>query len=130
MTYNEFIPFAVWAAGICGCLLFSSAIAYIWLEWVYDNEMRKDHPLKKMWNSECSDHRLSYVPIGFIMSLFFFAVVFILACAGYWAVVFYPVTLSVLLLALLSFLARMAVRHRKMFDEHVEDKDAHSGKTD
>ena len=39
---------------------------------------------------------------------------------------FYHVLIPILSLFLLAHLARFARRHKKMFDDHVKDKDAHS----
>lgn len=41
------------------------------------------------------------------------------------AFTFYPVTIGVLTSLALAFLTRMARRHKKLFDKHVTDKDAH-----
>jgi hypothetical protein len=41
------------------------------------------------------------------------------------AVTAYPITIGVLTVLLLAHLARFSRRHKKMFDEHIEDKNAH-----
>lgn len=41
------------------------------------------------------------------------------------AVTIYPVTLAALTLFLLARLARFARRHKKLFDKHIKDPDAH-----
>ena len=38
---------------------------------------------------------------------------------------FYPIVLSVLLFFVFAMLARFSRRHKKLFDKHIEDKDAH-----
>jgi hypothetical protein len=39
---------------------------------------------------------------------------------------FYPVTLAFLCVALIAWVARFSRRHKKLFDKHVVDKDAHN----
>lgn len=41
------------------------------------------------------------------------------------AVTFYPVTLAAVTLLLMARLARFARRHKKLFDKHIKDPDAH-----
>jgi type IV secretory pathway TrbD component len=121
MTFNEFIPYAFWTGGIAGILVVLSSISYIWLEWVFDGELDDGNILKHMWggDDDC-----------FAMSLFCGVLILVAgvvaAAMVFVAVKFYAVTLSILLLMLISYLARMAIRHRKLFDKHVVDKEAHS----
>lgn len=39
---------------------------------------------------------------------------------------FYPIVLAVLILATIAWVARFSRRHKKLFDKHIQDKDAHS----
>jgi hypothetical protein len=50
---------------------------------------------------------------------------FLLPASVLIAAKFYAVTLIILVVMLIAYLARMVIRNQKMFDEHVKDKKAH-----
>jgi len=63
------------------------------------------------------------IPLGsypYIIISFLFAPIF---CV--FAIKAYPVTIGIATALLLAHLARFSRRHKKMFDEHVSDKNAH-----
>ena len=123
MTFQEFVPFAGWAGIIIGLLFILSAITYVWLEWVNDGELSDDFFLKKFW---AGGEDGSIIQCSLLSGLITGGCAFFLMCVGYVAVLFYPVTLSILTLMLISYIARIGIRHRKLFDMHTENKDAHS----
>lgn len=44
----------------------------------------------------------------------------------YLCFIFYPIPIAIMILVLLAKLARYARRHKKAFDEHIKDKNAHN----
>lgn len=50
---------------------------------------------------------------------------FWLPLAAFLSIKFYPVLLTVLTLLLLAYVARFARRHKKLFDKHLKDPEAH-----
>lgn len=59
-------------------------------------------------------------PVFGLMPYPFFAPI-----AAFFCFKFYPVFLSGLVLLVVAFLARFARRHKKLFDKHIKDPDAH-----
>ena len=118
MTFQEFIPFVGWAGGITAVCVILSVVAYLWLLWVFDGELDEDNLLKQMWEIDCFG-RMFPIAMGSGLA------VMVLMCVGFAAVIFYPITLTILTFMLISYIARMGIRHRKLFDKHTEDKDAH-----
>lgn len=57
----------------------------------------------------------------FMLAVIAFALPITLLCA----LKVYPLTLAVLIITLIAYLARFARRNKKMFDDHTKDKDAH-----
>mgnify|MGYP001611589864 CR=1 FL=1 len=55
----------------------------------------------------------------------FMAVAFCTPLATYLGIKFYPVLLVALTLVLIAYVARFARRHRKLFDKHLKDPEAH-----
>ncbi|MEQ4254280.1 hypothetical protein [Pseudomonas syringae] len=50
---------------------------------------------------------------------------FLLPLATFLSIKFYPVLLTALTLLLLAYVARFARRHKKLFDKHLKDPEAH-----
>lgn len=64
-----------------------------------------------------SDGALPFVTCGALLS----AVPFVAVCAFS----FYPITIGAATAIAVAFIARFALRNKKLFDKHVKNKDAH-----
>ena len=69
------------------------------------------------------DYKCSFETFGGIITVGFFTSLLPIALLCSFKV--YPLTLSLLLLICIAYITRFARRNKKMFDSHVEDKDAH-----
>lgn len=115
---------------------FSWAWAWIWA-WIDDRETPTDNPIieftmKKMgWvkgkKYSCftyakGEMKRSDGACGFFYPMFAVAIGPTLIML---MILLYPLTLSILLACLLARLARFARRHKKLFDKHIKDPNAH-----
>jgi hypothetical protein len=57
--------------------------------------------------------------------LFFFPITMFAPLAIYLSIKLYPVLLTFVTLAVVAYVARFARRHRKLFDKHLKDPEAH-----
>ncbi|MBD8680330.1 hypothetical protein [Pseudomonas sp. CFBP 13719] len=57
--------------------------------------------------------------------LFFFPIAILGPLVAFLSLKFYPLLLTVLTLAVIAYVARFARRHRKLFDKHLKDPEAH-----
>lgn len=131
--------------GLAGIWVLSFLVSLIWCEvwgWVDERKVAYNNPLLNIvaqlwggWKTSPPEHRRSWLyykgvdfenktaytddVTGVIPPTFF------LLLASPLLIIFYEVALFIGTGILIAHLARFARRHKKMFDSHVTDKDAH-----
>lgn len=98
-------PIIDWSMGILGFMVASRERC-----WAYVGEGDE-------WSGRVSDGAIGF----FAPMLILFLGPIILALSF----LFYPVTLTIFCLYLIARLARFARRHKKLFDKHIKDPEAH-----
>ena len=99
--------------------------------WVQDNERQECHNrvaewvLLRVWGVSNKSYRRDeecYLWGGFLGHII---ILLLLTLILYLSITFYEVTLFIVSIVSIMHLTRFAIRHRKLFDEHVKDKEAH-----
>ena len=105
--------------------------------WIDDSEAPKNNPLLQMimfrtgWKastnrwSSCAYEKGNESSSGAEAFFFPLVILFLGPMLAVIAFKLYPVTLAALTLYLIARLARFARRHKKLFDKHIKDPDAH-----
>lgn len=140
MQIEHYLDPLGWAAvagfvlGFCWFAIYLFGWAWDWAwSWIDDSEASSRNPVirwvmaRRGWQEgeyggyEKGGER-SFGESAFFCPLIFFVTGPVFALL---AITFYPVTIGLICLYLIARLARFARRHKKLFDKHVKDPDAH-----
>jgi hypothetical protein len=139
---NIFEQAIVLGVTLAVCFILTGFIGIIWSNvwsWIDDNETEVTNPINRIALLLCAGRKtdiydywryrafFNVTRTDDILIIYFWAISVLLSApiAILLAVKLYEISLFIVAVVLIAHLARFARRHKKVFDKHVKDPDAH-----